>query len=199
LIWGPDENSEVKRPRRSSHSVSLMRESAPLFIVALTTLSCGSTFTCDATTCADGCCSTTTGLCVVPDPSSSGGYCGIGGHECIACGSGATCIAGACRCSSATCQGCCDGQGVCHSGSDLSACGSGGRACAQCRSDGLCQPENTVSVCQAKSCRSHCPNGCCSSDGTCYDGQDDDWNCGYGGEACRACPSGYYCHLGSCR
>ena len=50
---------------------------------------------------------------------------------------------------------------------------------------------------------SNCPNGCCLGDGTCFvayeaaDGSTD-IPCGWSGEACTTCPSGYTCFVGGC-
>lgn len=79
--------------------------------------------------CAGGVCSTGT------DPTS----CGAGGSLCMQCGSGQSCVNGACltltQCGATQCAGCCDST-VCHTGTADSECGTGGATCQNCTTDG---------------------------------------------------------------
>jgi hypothetical protein len=85
-------------------------------------------------------------------------------------------------CSYATCTGCCDGNGGCHSGSDTSACGGQGEQCRTCGQlcvDGICL--NLSSGCGP----SNCP-GCCLGTDVCTDGLHAG-ACGSGGIQCESC------------
>jgi hypothetical protein len=113
-------------------------------------LNCGPGYVCDQTashTCTiacspqncQGCC--VGGVCSTgTDPTS----CGSGGDLCVQCGSGQSCVSGACitltQCGSTLCAGCCDGNDVCHTGTGDTLCGTGGAACQDCADGGhTCQ------------------------------------------------------------
>jgi hypothetical protein len=104
---------------------------------------------CGATTCA-GCCSA--GGCLT---GTSPTACGNSGDACVTCAaSGEQCVAlpgtaggGLCTtsaCNALSCFGCCDGNGLCETGTAGSACGTDGATCAICASgnacvDGICE------------------------------------------------------------
>jgi hypothetical protein len=119
--------------------------------------------------------------------------CGTGGVACHVCPSEALiCSAGAClsparRCTSSTCNGCCDANDNCTI-SGISSCGTGGVACQDCASMNLvCAGDTCVppfdSTCGPSICR-----GCCDFTGYCQDGVDVQ-ACGTGGVACQDCAS----------
>jgi hypothetical protein len=85
-------------------------------------------------------------------------------------------------CSYATCSGCCDGNGGCHSGHDTSACGGQGEGCRTCDQlcvDGICL--NLSSNCGPSTCP-----GCCLGTDVCTDGLHAG-ACGSGGMQCESC------------
>jgi hypothetical protein len=71
--------------------------------------------------------------------------CGHDGNNCVACGAGETCTAGACvlTCDDTTCGGCCQ-NGVCADAGIDQACGAGGVACAACATDQHCWASNCL-------------------------------------------------------
>lgn len=99
---------------------------------------------CDATSCPGGCCDAT-GTCLLNGGETS---CGIGGAQCRSCLStqmctngqcgcapGLTFEGGACRCTVASCNGCCASapeRCIAVSNQNRTSCGTGGRVCATC-------------------------------------------------------------------
>lgn len=144
-----------------------------LLLLAIGSSGCGSTtpWVCDATSCAEGCC-TSDGTCIVQGRDA---YCGLKGTACANCTTNTktSCQDGTCqpRCNAKTCTGCCDDTGYCHTSQVAFVCGQGGVACKDCGSF------------------ADCVGGvCCST----YSG-----SCG----SSRRCCSGYSCdsYSGSCR
>lgn len=157
--------------------------------------------TCDATTCADGCCDTA-GSCQRKNTKA----CGTGGGVCSICPSGTHCSAtGVCevptqKCDASTCaDGCCSSDGICQRIQGDSTCGAGGTICNDCASIGnVCNP--TTKACQAPTptCGSANCGGCCDANGQCI-ASPTTQQCGKGGAACSACSSGYTCNVGVCQ
>ena len=160
---------------------------------------------CDASTCADGCCSIVNGapVCLRGDAA---GACGTGGETCQNCGdAGLTCdgTTGSCTgapCNAETCPtGCCLGN-ECRDGLDETTCGGGGAECENCDATGrsctadaqtgggLCTGTPT---CSAANC-----SGCCDGE-FCLPGGDVS-ACGGGAATCDVCDSGEACVLGRC-
>src|SRR4051812_1897432 len=101
-------------------------------------------WSCDSTSCSDGCC-TGDGVCVVQTLDDSNYDCGLGGQQCTSCDYKHACVAGVCQaeaCSSKNCTGCCSNN-VCVTGITTSQCGTNGAACDNCQSKGLtCNPNS---------------------------------------------------------
>ena len=96
-------------------------------------------------------------------------------------------------CSSSTCPGCCQGE-ICISGLAITACGTNGMTCSVCQAQQLCTAGSCVArICDATSC----PDGCCSANNTCQQG-DSASACGGGGSSCTTCASGELCTNKSC-
>jgi len=153
---------------------------------------------CDATTCAQGCC-TSDGRCVsVIDQTMV--TCGGGGSQCQSCGTG-QCINGQCQqvqCDASSCaDGCCSSQGACLSyyQQDSTACGTGATVCTSCAG-----AECVAGQCQGAACGpGNCATGCCSSEGQCLTGtQQDKTKCGKAGNPCGPCDVGD-CVSGQCQ
>lgn len=150
--------------------------------------------TCDATSCATGCCVTSggTGVCLSGTDASA---CGQGGATCSNCAtSGQACdprlrtCSTTKKCDATNCNGCCVGD-LCLAGTDGSSCGNRGAACQNCVAQGTtcggvpggggqCQG---IGRCGPQNC-----GGCCDARGTCTEGIDST-SCGRGGEACNDC------------
>ena len=150
--------------------------------------------TCDATSCAAGCCVTAggTGVCL---PGTDATACGQGGASCTDCaGQGQACDSrlrtcnAARKCDASHCAGCCVGD-QCLTGTDGQACGNRGAACQNCTAQGTtCGPSaggggqcQGIGRCGPQNC-----GGCCDARGTCTEGIDST-SCGRGGEACQDC------------
>lgn len=74
------------------------------------------------------------------DPAQGANRCVQGSCRCgegNACPAGLSCDNGVCRCTAASCLGCCSGN-ECLPGTTNSACGTGGAACTSCLSGGTC-------------------------------------------------------------
>jgi hypothetical protein len=145
--------------------------------------------TCNATTCATGCCDDND-MCQTAQSITA---CGTGGARCAACsGAGATCMAGQCKqpCGPANCAGCCNAQGMCVASTN-DACGNNGVACVDCAGSDIC----SNGQCVATACKSTCP-GCCEGS-TCQLGNTVQ-KCGKAGDACGACKGGQVCTSGAC-
>lgn len=133
-----------------------MRAALLAFSVALAAIGCsddattsrddsGSGSKADGTSSGSGCSKSCSGCCnsqgnCVDVPHT--GACGRGGAACVACGSGESCVNGACKkasgCTTNSCPtGCCQ-SGECQSGDKPSACGKGGAACKVCALDEQC-------------------------------------------------------------
>lgn len=116
----------------------MIRSLALALIVLLP--ACGpSLVLCSPDTC-KGCCDQD--RCLTGDAPT---FCGGGGKACAACTSAQVCGRFGCEarnrvCDPSTCDGCCDGNGMCVAGQLASACGSGGTACGVCQQMETCQP-----------------------------------------------------------
>ncbi len=131
------------------------------------------------------------GRCKAPNGTTGGGTSSTGGGGTVTGGGsgggsvtgggnggGATGGGGAVVCNTSTCTGCCDDNGVCRGGDELTACGQGGMTCAACASGtrcqaAVCQPLNAnggMCVVGAECASGFCAAGvCCTSacTGTC--------------------------------
>lgn len=87
-------------------------------------------------------------------------------------------------CDSHTCpDGCCAADGTCWVDNTYDKCGLDGRTCRECDySAQTCTLGQCVNKCNA----SNCPNGCCTSTGSCWTSLSTGF-CGKGGAACRDC------------
>lgn len=162
--------------------------------------------TCDAATCANGCCVTSPNGGFVCLGGGSTMACGHGGEACVDCSlTGEVCDAAthACKasdCGPATCPGCC-ASGTCRPGTFDAECGAGGGACENCPASGeICVPQAPAGgVCDTPppGCNATtCPTGCCIGN-QCVTG-DSDTACGTGGGACMNCSAvGDVCDAGS--
>ena len=144
----------------------------------------GSTGTCNATTCATGCCSAT-GVCIT---STTPSRCGTGGATCASCLMGNTCVAGACS----PCAGCINvNTGACETGNLDTKCGKMGGFCQACDSTAgqTCQGGTCFggTNCNASSCMGCCDGNNCRLPSTYTNAQ-----CGQGafGAACTTCLGG---------
>lgn len=98
------------------------------------------------------------------------------------------------KCDVGSCEGCCDANGNCLSGTDDSACGAGSSQCANCETlGGACRQGSCIDVeqCSSENCQ-----GCCTEDGNCLSGATN-VACGLNGGICSPCGSGE-CIDGSC-
>lgn|SRR5215831_2265811 len=131
-------------------------------------------------------CGTAGGSCTSCSPASAdncaNGQCRCGSAS--ACSVGQHCVGGSCRCDASSCpNGCCDGNNICRSGTELTACGTGGQACSSCSGD----------TCSGGTC------GCleCGSPGSCHQCTCTDLGgqCGQYPSSCHVCD----CHdFGTC-
>ncbi len=152
---------------------------------------------CSATTCPTGCCDGNT--CVT---SPSGMACGARGVACTTCPTGESCVAGSCSGCSANCPtGCCAGS-ICTPAS-LTSCGLSGAACVSCgvtadtcNSKGDCACGQNAACLPGQRCQqgqclcdaTSCATGCCTSNGLCVSGSDQNQSlCGSGGQQCAGC------------
>jgi hypothetical protein len=149
--------------------------------------------TCNALSCASGCCDAN-GTCVTQNPPNS---CGIFGGECTAwkqCGAeescdpiGRTCIKNTVACGPATCpDGCCAGN-TCIKNADINNCGARGAACIACGATESCIDGN----CQVDCGPATCADGCCQNN-VCFGGTNAGL-CGKGGANCKECGDGEVC------
>lgn len=145
--------------------------------------------TCNSATCPNGCCGAD-GKCV--DKALQGNLqCGANGASCAQCSGSFICNTQGGFCQDTSCLTGCVQGGQCLSGTSTAACGSNGVACVGCASGQTC----TNGVCtggQTGCSPSNCPNGCCSSTGTCLVGTTFT-NCGSGGNSCSVCASNQTC------
>lgn len=157
----------------------------------------GSTGTCDATNCANGCC-TAAGVCIT---DTSPTKCGAGGALCSPCSMGQTCIAGACT----DCAGCVDPQtGSCVTTFTDDRCPLNGAAsfCTKCDDNAgqTCRvvPPATIAGCQGgTTCNSTTCAGCCDGNDCKEPSEFSNAQCGTGtaGQACVTCTNGASCDV----
>ena len=143
--------------------------------------------TCNATSCANGCC-TAAGVCITNTTPSR---CGTGGATCSSCMMGNTCVSGAC----APCTGCIDiNTGTCQGGMSGTQCGKMGGFCQTCDSAAgqTCQGGTCFggTTCNATTCQGCCDGNNCRLPNTYTNAQ-----CGQGapGAACVTCLAGAMC------
>ncbi len=89
-------------------------------------------------------------------------------------------------CNASTCpDGCCNADEICVAPPTDNACGTAGASCINCvfLYGDVCY-NNACAPCDATTC----PTGCCSADGACQVGTDND-RCGTGGVQCQNCAS----------
>lgn len=141
---------------------------------------------CDATTCADGCCSEDD-ECITP--ADDGEACGSGGLQCAECdtGAGEVCDGSQCRtpCGPDNCTGCCADDFTCVEGDDVDegACGEQGGPCEDCDAGAICEGGE----CREDSCENTC-DGCCTAADECISRDElDDDECGINGAPCQDC------------
>ena len=128
------------------------------------------TCVCDATSCADGCCSSD-GECL----SETTAHCGHAGSSCESCSAGQRCDAGAgaCVCDATSCpKGCCDGDGRCvgYASESGTQCGAAGGTCAACSAGQACD-QNGTCTCTPDSCDGWCHGDTCEPFETIATGQ----------------------------
>ncbi|MBE2252585.1 MAG: hypothetical protein IAE78_23835 [Myxococcus sp.] len=142
--------------------------------------------TCNAANC-PGCCDDNqqcfTGLADVA--------CGTAGATCAVCPMGQTCISSSSGADAGSGGRCLPG-GSTGGGSATGGGGAAGGGSTAGGSAGGSSGGGTA-MCNAQ----NCPNGCCSSNGTCQDPATTA-RCGTGGAACMACPSRTTCVSGAC-
>jgi hypothetical protein len=143
--------------------------------------------TCNATTCANGCCSAT-GVCITNTTPSR---CGAGGAACTSCMMGNTCVSGTCT----PCAGCIDiSTGACQGGMSNTLCGKMGSFCQACdqQAGQTCQNGTCFggTTCNATTCM-----GCCDGNNCKLPTQYTNAQCGQGapGAACTTCLNGATC------
>ena len=176
---------------------------------------------CDGVCYAGGCCADT-------DCGDGCLVCGTD-HVCHSCEDvGLVCQNGACvtepaQCGSANCDGCCDANGNCRSGTSGAACGANGAACVDCPGQQSCCSGTCANVqtdpahcggcgdactsgqmCQKGTCVTQpiqCDattcSGCCDANGNCRSGTSGA-SCGTNGAACVDCPGAESCCSGTC-
>jgi DNA-binding beta-propeller fold protein YncE len=101
------------------------------------------------------------------------------------CATGQECVSGMCRCTMASCDGCCAADESCESGHDPDACGTGGNLCHECE-----QHE----TCPAGSCACEAPFTVCGAD--CVNLNNDNDHCGNCENACVGTAT---CQNGACK
>ncbi|MDP1826462.1 MAG: hypothetical protein Q8L48_24550 [Archangium sp.] len=143
--------------------------------------------TCNATSCANGCC-TAAGVCITTTTPSR---CGAGGATCSSCMMGNTCVSGTCT----PCTGCIDiNTGACQAGTSDTQCGKMGGFCQTCDSAAgqTCQGGTCFggTTCNASTCM-----GCCDGNNCMLPAMYTNAQCGQGafGAACTTCLSGATC------
>ncbi|MDX2009594.1 MAG: hypothetical protein SFW67_05370 [Myxococcaceae bacterium] len=149
---------------------------------------------CDRSSCS-GCCDSA-GLCL---GGTSRAFCGGGGVQCQACGSGRRCLAGACvagmdagtgsnDAGPCPCRfGCC-GSDACQPGNLPEACGVDGGACVACEAQERCDMGRCVSA--------PC-TGCVDALGACRTGFENT-ACGGDGGLCAGCAPSEQCVARQC-
>jgi hypothetical protein len=148
---------------------------------------------CDATNCANGCC-TPSGTCVT---QLTPARCGTGGARCASCTMGNTCVGGVCT----PCSGCVETTGPqagqCLPGTTNAACGTQGVYCQQCNASlgenctgGACMGSGTCNA-------TNCLDGCCDGNTCVPRSQFTKARCGVGvsGGACTTCQGVSTCDL----
>jgi hypothetical protein len=131
----------------------------------------------------------TTELCNGADDDCDGST-----DEMAACGSGLTCMAASCVCTTTSCSGCCASGTSCSGGTSLSSCGSGGGSCTNC-TVGMFADNCSMGMCR-------CGTGAACTDllrtnncgGTGGPGGTATCRCGTG----AACSTGQLCCSGTC-
>lgn len=150
----------------------------------------GSTGPCNATTCANGCC-TASGACITMTTPSR---CGAGGAACMQCNAGNYCNAGAC----APCAGCIDvNTGACAVGTDNTACGKNGAFCTACDTASGNTCTNNACIGNGTCNATNCANGCCDGNTCKPQNMYTNAQCGTGtpGAACTTCQGIAQCDL----
>ncbi len=147
----------------------------------------GQTGNCDASNCANGCC-TQAGVCIT---DTSPARCGSAGAVCAQCTTGNTCNAGLCT----PCNGCIDlTTGNCEPGISAGSCGKAGGFCRACdqATGQTCQGGACFGgdVCNSGSCLGCCDGNTCIAQSAYTNAQ-----CGQGplGAACVSCFGGQTC------
>jgi hypothetical protein len=148
---------------------------------------------CNATNCANGCC-TPSGTCVT---QLTPARCGTGGARCASCTMGNTCVGGVCT----PCSGCVETTGPqagqCLPGTTNAACGTQGVYCQQCNANlgenctgGACMGSGTCNA-------TNCLDGCCDGNTCVPRSQFTNARCGVGvsGGACTTCQGVSTCDL----
>lgn len=123
--------------------------------------------------------------------------CGSAGQSCVQCGENETCTDGACQtkrnCNSENCDGCCDANDQCVTGTQAAACGEGGALCQSCEAGSACIDQTCQAPCGPGNCE-----GCCNANGVCIS-VSTNTECGGGGANCANCAaSGGTCQNDAC-
>ena len=171
-VRGRHEHGDVRQGRREVWSCAIGSTCIGGFCEA----------TCGPTTCPNGCC--VNGACAVGKQDTA---CGVKGASCTDCtAEGEVCSGQACvapPCSSQNCNGCCDKNGKCQTGTSNTVCGADGASCADCTpSKDVCTNQACVPTCGP----SNCAAGCCDAQGACEAGFLDS-ACGSEGATCTNC------------
>jgi hypothetical protein len=129
---------------------------------------------------AANCCSSADcGVC----ESCQNGQCASG------CDTGQECVAGACRCATSSCDGCCDGD-ACHDGNSDGNCGHDGDVCVTCSGGKTCQSGS----CACPGEQQDCNGACIAQDACCIDGVQNGSESGVDcGGTCPRCFDGSAC------
>ena len=131
-----------------------------------------------------------------------------------ACAAGQVCVGGVCKCTPASCKGCCTAASKCLLAGQVDhlQCGKGGAACMACSA---ALKECQVPACSAGSCgfvnakaETACTKGKCDSAGVCCTGCLDGTKrcqsgttgarCGRSGNSCGLCSNSSECKTNSC-
>ena len=122
--------------------------------------------------------------------------CGRAGAVCETCGEGEGCDEGTCvdlpGCDPDNCDGCCDENDQCRTGTSLSACGNSGFECQRCTNGSTCEEGQCIIPCGPESC-----GGCCDN-GICTEFANTNVACGRNGESCQQCGDNQQCDEGRC-
>jgi len=152
---------------------------------------------CDSNTCPAGCCNGGASGSCEPYASQSASSCGAASATCTSCSNGlCDTTAGMCRCDSNTCPaGCCNGgaTGTCepYQSESIASCGTGGTTCSACGggatscTTGECECNGSAACSSTETC---CNTGCA-------DLVTDANNCGACGHSCE----GGSCSNGQCQ